>query len=258
MGVFEERAGIIHVSISLNSSKAEPCALSCQKSPSVILAPLPPSSQENLRTNCQLMEPLPALVSSLWTGNTTTRAHTHTRAHVASLTHSVICGKRREKWERMAVKWNKDHARLHWNLYDLFESNETLSQRAHEVFYLKFVFLFAPSIHSGFWQSRGHEEEVEIDGSAKGYVANCRVIGWTKPNASVSGWTENLMLWFWLRIKAGKCNYFKCSQHFCCSGGLPGFSINSVGYWHSETAITKCVSMCYCRCVKKMTFILSL
>lgn len=42
----------------------------------------------------------------------------------------------------MAKKWNKDHVRLDWNLDNLFESNETLSQHAHEFFYLKFVFLF--------------------------------------------------------------------------------------------------------------------
>lgn len=39
---------------------------------------------------------------------------------------------------------------------------------------------FVLSIHLGFWQSGGREEEVERDGSPKGYVANCRVIGWTK------------------------------------------------------------------------------
>lgn len=52
----------------------------------------------------------------------------------------------------MAEKWNKDPVRLDWNLDNLFESNETLSQQAHEFFYLKFVFpFFVPAIHSGFF-----------------------------------------------------------------------------------------------------------
>lgn len=41
-----------------------------------------------------------------------------------------------------AAKWNKDHVRPDWNLDSFSESNETRSQHAHKVFYLKFVFLF--------------------------------------------------------------------------------------------------------------------
>lgn len=55
----------------------------------------------------------------------------------------------------------------------LFESNETLSQRVQEFLCSRFVFLLwsGPSIQGFFfffiWQSRGRDEEVEMDGSAE-------------------------------------------------------------------------------------------
>lgn len=88
---------------------------------------------------------------------------------------------------------------------------------------------FVRSIDSGYWQIWGHEEEVEIDGSAKGYVCNCCVIGWTKDRTLV--WLvqqRSQRRDFGLESKWGKCNYCKWSQRFCWSGWLPDFSISEI------------------------------
>lgn len=163
----------------------------------------------------------------------------------------------------MAKKWNKDHVRLDWNLDNLFESNETLSQHAHEFFYLKFVFFFfflVRSFHSGFWQRRGHEEEVEIDGLAKGYVANCCVIGWTKRRTLL--WPVEQRTWrrdFGSNSEWEKHNYFKCSYQFHCSGSLPQFSVKTLWDIDNQEKRDKLCTLslvCYCRCV--MNAILSL
>lgn len=133
------------------------------------------SPSDNLRANCQLMEPLPALVSSLWTNKGTTQTHTQACGFTHTFSNLLL-----EKAEKNERKRRRNETRIMCVLTEtvtIFESNETLSLHAHKVFYLKFIFLFCPVYPFGFWQSRGREEEVEIDGSREGYAANCRMIG---------------------------------------------------------------------------------
>lgn len=55
------------------------------------------------------MEPLPALVSSLWTSEGTTQTHTHTQACGFTLTFSNLFVEKEEKNER---EWQRNETRI--------------------------------------------------------------------------------------------------------------------------------------------------
>lgn len=104
---------------------------------------------------------------------------------------------------------------------------------------LTFVFLFrSVSVRSGPGLSRGRGEEEEMDGIVRRNTFRSTVAWLVEQRAGrfcvvISGFA----------IKAGKCNYFKCSQQFCWRGGLPGFTSKCVGYWHS-VKVSVLLQMC--------------
>lgn len=168
------------------------------------------------------MEPLPALVSSLWTNKRSTQTHTHTRACGFTHMFSNLFVEKAEKNER---EWQRNGTRTMCVLTEtltvfLKVMKHFLSMRRRFSIW-NLSSLFVLSIHLGF----GRVEDMRRKWRSMDFLKDTwpTVVWLAEQRAALLSLVEQ-RTWrcdFGFKSKQEKCNYFKCSQQFCWSGSLP-------------------------------------